>query len=235
MQLLLVEDKTRLADALKTVFARQGWSTDIAGDGPTGLDYALLGNYDVIILDIMLPGFDGFELLRRYRKEQRATPVLLLTARDDVRDKISGLDLGADDYLTKPFEAGELLARIRALTRRSGEVVLDTLQVGKTVLDLHSGELSYGGEGTQTSVRLTFKELELCRLLMSNIGQIFPKIQLMEKFWGLDASNEENSVEAYISFLRKKLDYLHSDLQISTIRKLGYRMEQADEHPIGEH
>ena len=225
MNILIVEDQRRLADALAAIFAAEGYQVDSAYDGPSGLDYALLGDYDVVILDIMLPGFDGFEVLRQMRKEKRSVPVLMLTARDELSDKVSGLDQGADDYLTKPFEAAELLARVRALSRRTGEVVLNTLQAGQTVLNLDSGDLNCG----DSSVHLSFRELELCRLFMSNISHTFPKSQLLDKLWGLDSNADENSVEAYVSFLRKKLDFLESDLHISTIRLLGYRMELTKE------
>jgi DNA-binding response OmpR family regulator len=222
MNILIVEDNKRLAEALGAILEKQGWSTDLVYDGQSGLEYAQLGSYDALVLDIMLPKLNGYEVLQQLRAEGNATPILMLTARSETRDKVAGLDLGADDYLTKPFEPAELLARLRAITRRTGDVVLDTLTVGDTTLELDSGDLLRDS----ARVHLSTREFDLCKLLMSNPGQVFSKMHLLERIWGLDSSADENSVEAYVSFLRKKLAYLHSDLSVTTIRGLGYRLEQ---------
>ena len=177
-------------------------------DGADGLDYGLSAQYDAIILDVMLPKLDGFEVARRLRAAHVSTPILMLTARDEVPDKISGLDCGADDYMTKPFDSGELLARVRALTRRQGEVIGNTLTVGDLTLRLDVRCLICG----DSSVRLGFKEFEVLKLLMSNL-------------WGLESEAEDNNVEVYISFLRKKLNFLGSSVTIGTVRKVGYFLE----------
>jgi len=225
MNVLIVEDNKRLAEALGAILEKQGWSTDLVFDGQSGLDYAQLGTYDALVLDIMLPKLNGYEVLQRLRADGNATPVLMLTARSETRDKVAGLDLGADDYLTKPFEPAELLARLRAITRRTGDVVLDTLTAGDTTLELDSGDLLCG----TGRVHLSTREFDLCKLLMTNPGQVFSKMHLLERIWGMDSEAEENSVEAYVSFLRKKLAYLDSDLHVTTIRGLGYRLEQGQE------
>ncbi len=169
----------------------------------------------------MLPKVDGFEVARRLRAAHISTPILMLTARDDVSDKIGGLDCGADDYMTKPFDSGELMARVRALTRRQGEVIGDVLKVSGLSLECSSRLLSVG----ERSVRLGFKEFEVMRLLMVNSRSVVSKETLIAKIWGLDSEAEDNNVEVYISFLRKKLTFLGSDVAISTVRKVGYYLE----------
>ena len=192
-------------------------------DGTDGLDYALSGQYDAMILDVMLPKMDGFEVARRLREAHSPLPILMLTAKDEVSDKISGLDRGADDYMTKPFDAGELLARVRALTRRQGEVVGNSMTVEDLNLRLDARCLVCG----ENSVRLGFKEFEIMRLLMSHFGLIVPKETIISKVWGLESDAEDNNVEVYISFLRKKLSFLGSKLSIRTTRKVGYCLEVA--------
>ena len=169
----------------------------------------------------MLPKVDGFEVARRLRSAHISTPILMLTARDDISDKIGGLDCGADDYMTKPFDSGELMARVRALTRRQGEVLGDVLKVGDLSLECSSRLLRVG----ERSVRLGFKEFEVMRLLMVNSRAVVSKETLIAKIWGLDSEAEDNNVEVYISFLRKKLAYLGSRIAISTVRKVGYYLE----------
>lgn len=225
MRILIVEDETRLAETLRQLMEDQRYQADMVGDGADGVDYGLTGQYDLIILDVMLPKVDGFEVARRLRSAHISTPILMLTARDDISDKIGGLDCGADDYMTKPFDSGELMARVRALTRRQGEVLGDVLKVGDLSLECSSRLLRVG----ERSVRLGFKEFEVMRLLMVNSRAVVSKETLIAKIWGLDSEAENNNVEVYISFLRKKLAYLGSRIAISTVRKVGYYLEHPGE------
>lgn len=225
MRILIVEDETRLAETLRQLMEDQRYQADMVGDGADGVDYGLTGQYDLIILDVMLPKVDGFEVARRLRSAHISTPILMLTARDDISDKIGGLDCGADDYMTKPFDSGELMARVRALTRRQGEVLGDVLKVGDLSLECSSRLLRVG----ERSVRLGFKEFEVMRLLMVNSRAVVSKETLIAKIWGLDSEAEDNNVEVYISFLRKKLAYLGSRIAISTVRKVGYYLEYPGE------
>ena len=224
MKILVVEDEVRLAEALSQIMQEQKYQVDVANDGNDGLDYALYGDYDVIVLDVMLPGKDGFEVVRSLRAAKVQTPVIMLTARDDVRDKIRGLDKGADDYMTKPFVPEELLARIRALSRRQGEVLLEEISMEDLTLSLSTNDLLCGAK----SIHLAFKEFEIMKILLSNQKAIVSKEMLISKVWGDDSDAEDNNVEAYISFLRKKLSFLGSSVQISTIRKVGYRLESGN-------
>ena len=225
MRILIVEDETRLAETLRQLMEDQRYQADMVGDGADGVDYGLTGQYDLIILDVMLPKVDGFEVARRLRSAHISTPILMLTAQDDISDKIGGLDCGADDYMTKPFDSGELMARVRALTRRQGEVLGDVLKVGDLSLECSSRLLRVG----ERSVRLGFKEFEVMRLLMVNSRAVVSKETLIAKIWGLDSEAEDNNVEVYISFLRKKLAYLGSRIAISTVRKVGYYLEHPGE------
>ena len=222
MRILIVEDEVRLAEALDQIMTENKYTADVVHDGEAGLDNALSGIYDVIVLDVMLPKRNGFEIVRELRAQKNQTPVLLLPAKDEVQDKVTGLDCGADDYLTKPFFTEELLARIRALSRRQGDVVLNELAFGDLTLNLAAYTLQCGTK----SVRLGLKEFEVIRLLMSNPNIILSKETLLLKIWGSESDAEDNNVEAYISFLRKKLIFLNSTVQISTARKLGYQLEE---------
>ncbi len=224
MRILIVEDEIRLADTLGQIIMEQKYQTDIVHDGETGLDYALSGQYDVIVLDVMLPKINGFDVVRKLRQNKNATPVLMLTARDEVRYKIEGLDYGADDYMTKPFVPEELLARIRALSRRQGEVLIETLNFSDLTLQLDTYMLQCG----KKSIRLGYKEFEILKLLMSNPGMVFPKESILIKIWGSESDAEDNNVEAYISFLRKKFNYLGSIVSIGTVRKVGYHLEESN-------
>lgn len=221
MRVLIVEDERRLAEALGQIMTEQRYQADLVFDGADGLDYALTGQYDVIVLDVMLPKLDGFQVVNRLRCAHVSTPVLMLTARDEISDKISGLDCGADDYMTKPFDAGELLARVRALTRRQGEVQGEELCVNDLTLSLSTRALTCG----EKSVRLGFKEFEVLQLLMSTPRAVVPKEDIISKVWGLESEAEDNNVEVYISFLRKKLAFLNSRVSIGTVRKVGYHLE----------
>ena len=223
MRVLVIEDETRLAATLQDLLELNGWTADVRHDGESGLDDALTGIYDVILLDVMLPKLDGFTVLRRLREAGNATPVLMLTARDQVADKVAGLDQGADYYLTKPFDPKELLACVRALARRQPELrSTDTLEFGGVKLDKNSFTLSCG----ERSVRLSRKEFDICELLMLNRGLVLTKESLLLKIWGYESDAEDNNVEVYISFLRKKLAHIHAKVRIRTIRMVGYCLEE---------
>lgn len=218
MTILLVEDEVRLAAALIELFHAEKYLADHADNGEDGLYAALQKDYDVIVLDVMLPKMDGFAVVHALRRAGKKTPVLMLTARDEIRDKIEGLDQGADDYMTKPFVPEELLARVRALSRRQGEVLLDELRFGDLCLSLATNELRAKGQG----VRLAYKEAELLKLLIANKGVILSKETILRKLWGDESDAVENNVEAYVSFLRKKLGFLQSSVRIQAIRRQGY-------------
>ena len=220
MQVLIVEDDVRLAQAVGKILEENGYQVDMVHDGQSGLDYAESGIYDVVILDVMLPKMDGFEVSKELRRKGVETPVLMLTARGTIPDKIEGLDSGADDYMTKPFSPAELLAHLRALTRRQGQVVFETLEFGDLKLNIESHDLSCGAK----SINLSFKEFSIINILMANKGQTVSKELLISKVWGVESSAVDNNVEAYISFLRKKLKFLGSTAQIETLRKVGYRL-----------
>ena len=220
MNILVVEDERNLADAIARILRGASYNADVCYDGRAGLRAGLSGSYDAAILDVMLPGMDGTELVHELRRHDVSTPVLLLTARTSTEDKVRGLDAGADDYMTKPFEAQELLARLRALTRRRGEVLIDEVDFADLTLDLTTHDLSCGA----SSVHLSGKEFEVMRILMASSSRVVSKQDLLARVWG-DTDASENSVEAYISFLRKKLGHIGSKVQITTLRMLGYRLE----------
>lgn len=221
MRLLIVEDERAMAEGLCALLERQGYAADPVFDGVSGLDCAMSGLYDLIVLDIMLPKMDGLEVLTRLRNARVETPVLMLTARSSVEDRIRGLDHGADDYLTKPFDTGEFLARVRALTRRKDVPLEEELAFGDIRLDRRRLELCRGEE----RLRLGPKEFQVMECLLMNKNQIVSRNLLCEKVWGLLNESEYNNVEVYISFLRKKLRALHSDVQIRTLRNAGYFLE----------
>ena len=224
MQILIVEDEVRLADALAQILREQKYMVDAVYDGRDGFDYAASGQYDVIILDVMLPSMDGYQVVRKLRDQHIQTPVLMLTAKDELRDKVHGLDCGADDYMTKPFAPEELSARNRALSRRQGDVVLEEMTFDDLTLNLSTYDLTRGAK----SVHLGYKEFEVLRILMASPHTIVPKDDLINKVWGAASSAEDNNVEAYISFLRKKFYFLGSRVQIGTVRKVGYRLEVSE-------
>ncbi len=226
MRVLIVEDEVRLAATVQDLLELNGYTADVCHDGESGLDNALTGIYDVVLLDVMLPKLDGFSVLRRLRAEGSATPVLMLTARSEVTDKVEGLDCGADYYLTKPFEPRELLACIRALTRRQPEIrSTDAMEYSDLRLEKSSFTLFCG----QRSVRLSRKEYDMMELLMLNRERVLTKETLLLKIWGYESDAEDNNVEVYISFLRRKLTHLHSLVRIRTIRMVGYCLETAGE------
>ena len=224
MRVLIVEDEVRLASTLQDLLELNGYTADVSHDGESGLDNALSGIYDVVLLDVMLPKLDGFTVLRRLRAEGNATPVLMLTARSELSDRVEGLDCGADYYLTKPFEPKELLACIRALTRRQPELRnTDVLEYGDLKLIKNSFTLSCGDR----SLRLSRKEFDMMELLMLNRELVITKENLLLKIWGYESDAEDNNVEVYVSFLRKKLEHLHSTVKIKTIRMVGYCLEKS--------
>lgn len=222
MRILIVEDEVSLADAITAILKKEQYFVDAVYDGRDGLDYALSGIYDLILLDIMLPKMNGLDVLKTIRENNISTPVMLLTARTEVNDKIKGLDCGADDYLTKPFNKGELLARVRALTRRKGEIPSNELTFGDITLNQSTYELSCG----TLSVKLGAKEFKIMQMLMFSQKSIISKDEFIEKIWGYDSEAEYNSIEVYISFLRKKLGAIKSVTQIKASRGIGYYLEE---------
>mgnify|MGYP001035348504 FL=1 len=225
MRVLVVEDEIRLAATLQDLLEMNGCTADVCHDGEAGLDNALSGIYDVVLLDVMLPRIDGFTVLRRLRESGSAVPVLMLTARSEVSDRVAGLDSGADYYLTKPFEPKELLACVRALARRQPELRGGVLTCGDLKLEKDAFILSCG----ERSVRLSRKEFDMMELLMLNQKQVLTKESLLLKIWGYESDAEDNNVEVYISFLRKKLSHLGSEVKIKTIRMVGYCLEGGGE------
>ena len=225
MRLLIAEDELEISKVLKMVLEQQKYAVDVVDNGADALDYILDGDYDGVILDLMMPRMDGIEVLRRLRAEHSTTPVLMLTARSDLSDRVQGLDCGADYYLTKPFEPKELLACVRALTRRQPELrQTDALEYGDLRLEKTSFTLSCGNR----SVRLSRKEFDMMEMLMLNRKMVITKEKLLLKVWGYESDAEDNNVEVYISFLRKKLEHLRSQVKIRTIRMVGYCLEAPD-------
>ncbi|QJD86627.1 response regulator transcription factor [Cohnella herbarum] len=223
MRILIVEDEVHLAEALSQILKKHHYSVDAVHDGQSGLDNALSGIYDLLLLDIMLPEVDGITILKTIRSQGISAPVILLTAKGEISDKITGLDYGADDYVAKPFSTDELLARIRAALRRKGEVIPeDSLKFGD--IELNTGNLKLACEGKE--LKLILKESELMELLITRKTAITSKEQIIEKLWGFDSEVEHNNVEVYISFLRKKIAFLNSSVRINTIRGVGYVLEE---------
>ena len=221
MNILVVEDERNLADAIVKILENEGYNAEATYDGKAGLTCAKSGLYDAIVLDVMLPGMSGYDVVNQMRHADVSTPVLMLTAKTSTEDKVAGLDAGADDYMTKPFEAPELLARLRALTRRRGDVLIDEIKFADVVLDLNTHDLRCG----EKSVHLSGKEFEVMSILMGSNSRVVSKQDLLTRVWGTDGEASENSVEAYVSFLRKKLSHVGSKVQVTTLRMLGYRLE----------
>lgn len=225
MRVLLIDDEEKFANALKQTLSEQQIVVDVAYDGHSGLDMALCGTYDLLIVDVMLPRLSGYEVIRALRDEGDSTPMLLLTARDAVDDRVEGLDSGADDYLVKPFATKELLARVRALTRRLGKVGgTETLCVRDFCLDLVSRTMTFRG----VPLPLSTKEFQLMELFMRNPDQVLPKVLILDRIWGFETTSDMNAVEIYIHLLRKKIHaHLHaldtsSGAVIETVRGIGY-------------
>lgn len=222
MRLLVVEDEKSIAEAIQALLADKGYSVDLVFDGDDGLEYILTGLYDLVLLDIMLPKRSGLSVLKRVREAGLETPIIFLTAKSQTYDKVNGLDLGADDYITKPFEADELLARIRLRTRQSSLIRTNELRLGNIRLNTDSHEL----ESKESSVKLSNKEFLLMEVFMRNAKQIIPKNQLISKVWGPSDNSEYNQLEVFISFLRKKLRFLKADIEIITTKGFGYSLEE---------
>lgn len=226
MRILLVEDEEYMAQAVAQVLEKNNYAVDLAHDGECGLDCGLSGIYDIIILDVMLPKLSGFEILKILRQQKIFVPVLMLTTRSETEDKVNGLDLGADDYLTKPFEMQELLARLRALARRRQEISLPSdCSFGDILLNPHTLSLYCGSQ----SFKLTLKESQLLEMLMDARGGVISKNRIIEKVWGFDSDAEDRHVEVYISFLRKKLKALDANTTIETVRGMGYALKAGKE------
>ena len=221
MQILLVEDELSLSRAIKRILEKHCYVVDAVYDGESAVDYACGASYNLIILDVMLPRLNGFEVIKVLREKNNNAPVLMLTARSTISDKVTGLNSGADDYMTKPFDTEELLARVGALTRRKGEVILNDLRYKDLTLDLNSAILNCGKE----SVQLSKKEFEVLKIFMTDPKMVVSTDNIISNVWGVDSEATDNNVEVYISFIRKKLKYLGSEVTIKKMQKLGYRLE----------
>ena len=220
MKILIIEDEKLLADSLKVLLEKKGFTVECVYDGETGEEYAETGVYDLLILDVMMPKMNGYQVARSVRSKRCATPILMLTARSGVEDRIEGLNAGADYYLTKPFDTRELLACVGALLRRQGNQV-DELSLGNTVLELATCNLVCG----EKKVRLSAKEFDVMRFLLRSRGAILSKEVILAKVWGYDSNAVENNVEVYVGFLRKKLTSIGSNVLITSVRRMGYQLE----------
>lgn len=223
MKILIIEDEAALADSLKTLLNGKGFQVEIAYDGEMGKDFAELGIYDLLIMDVMMPGLDGYQLASQVRAKHLGTPILMLTAKSDVEDRIAGLNAGADYYLTKPFDSRELLACINALLRRQGGHV-DVVTFGNTALDLASSMLICGDK----RIRLSAREFDVMRCLMQAGERNLPKETILSRVWGYDSNAVENHVEVYVGYLRKKLKSIGSNVLIVALRRMGYHLEVQD-------
>ena len=224
MRVLLVEDDKKLSAAICRLLEKERITADAVYDGNDGLDWALSSEYDAIILDVMLPGMDGFAVLRELRKEKVSTPVMMLTARTELEDRLTGLDSGADYYLGKPFESAELISCLHAITRRGTRAPIMELSYGNIALDPKDGKLK--NRESSAAVKLGAKEYQLMELFLRNPGQILEKETIHERIWGLESDAEYNNLEVYVSFLRKKLGFLDADIRIRVTRGVGYSLEE---------
>ena len=224
MRILLAEDEKELSNALVAILKHNNYSVDAVYDGADALDYGLSENYDVVILDIMMPKMSGLQVLEKLRGKGIHTPILMLTAKDELEDRIIGLDMGADDYLGKPFAMGELLARVRAMSRRKSEFTPDLIEVGNISLNKGNYELS----NVKSSLRLGNKEFQMLEMLMTNQKRLISTEQFMERIWGYNAEAEINVVWVYISYLRKKLASLDANVKIKAVRGVGYTLEESE-------
>lgn len=224
MRLLLAEDERELSEALTAIFEHNHYEVDAVYNGTDALDYILVGDYDGVVLDVMMPGMDGFEVLKKVREQKNDVPILMLTAKADIDDRVFGLDNGADDYLGKPFAAKELLARVRAITRRKTEALATKISVGNVELDEASGILT----GPKEEIRLPNKEFQMLEMLMNNPKQIISADRFLEKIWGYDTDSDVNVVWVMISYLRKKLTKSGANVQIKAVRNQGYTLEVLD-------
>ena len=224
MKILVIEDEVLLANSIKALLENKGFDVECVYNGEDGALYAETGVYDLLILDVMMPKMNGYEVARKVRFDRCTTPILMLTARSGIEDRLEGLNAGADYYLTKPFDSRELLACINVLLRRQGTQV-NELVVGNTSLDLGSCTLSCG----ENTVRLSAKEFDVMRFMMQSKGSVLPKEMILSRVWGFESNAVENHVEVYVAMLRKKLSYIGSNVRIEAIRRLGYVMEARDE------
>ena len=224
MRLLLAEDEKDLADALEAMLKHNNYSVDVVNNGQDALDYLMLDDYDGAILDVMMPQMDGVTVVKKLRENKKSTPVLLLTAKSEIEDKVYGLDSGADDYMTKPFVTRELLARVRSMTRRQATFTSNVLELGNVSLSKHTFELST----EKDKVRLSNKEYQMMEMLMRNPGNVIQTEQFLERIWGYDSDSEINVVWVNISYLRKKLKALDANVQIKATRNVGYTLEIVD-------
>ena len=228
MKLLLVEDQERMALALCEILRQERYEVDYCCDGLEGLEAIKSGVYDIVILDVMLPGMDGYEIAKNARKSGITIPILMLTAKTDLDDKVKGLDSGADDYLTKPFMVKELLARLRALCRRLIDVEDGILTFGDIALD--TGTLDLYCTANEQSVKLSEKEYRILEYLIANKGQILTRGQIAVKIWGFESDAEYNNVEVYMSFVRKKLSFIGAETKIKAVRGIGYELRCDNVH-----
>ena len=224
MRILLAEDERDLADALEAMLKHNNYSVDTVDNGQDALDYLMLDDYDGAILDVMMPKMDGVTVVQKLRENKKSTPVLLLTAKSEIEDKVYGLDSGADDYLTKPFVIKELLARVRSMTRRQATFTSNVLELGNVSLSKYTFELSTDKD----KVRLSNKEYQMMEMLMRNPGNVIQTEQFLERIWGYDSDSEINVVWVNISYLRKKLKALDANVQIKATRNVGYTLEIVD-------
>lgn len=220
MKILLVDDEMQLTDALEIILKNNKYNVDVANDGEEGLEYAMTGMYDAIVLDIMLPIIDGIEILKRIRNNKIKTPVIMLSAKTEISDKVNCLDNGADDYLTKPFSSEELLARLKAITRRKDNIDNNCLKFGDVLLNINSHELIKDNE----KILLGTKEFEIMEILFKNTNALTPKEYFITKVWGYDSDVEYNTIEVYISFIRRKLSALNSKVEVKSSRGSGYKL-----------
>ena len=223
MNVLLVEDSYMLADTLAAAFKQEHFMVDVAYNGLDGYDMASSGIYDAAVLDLMLPKLNGYEILKKLRQEKNQIPILILSAKSELDDKVLAFEYGADDYLTKPFETKELLMRILAISRRKGEIQGNILSCGNLNLDLRTCEIT--NADTKHSVQLAGKEFQLMEYFLNNQNQIISREQIIERIWGFDSNSEYNNVEVYVSFLRKKIAFIHANMRIRAIRGIGYTAE----------
>lgn len=227
MRILVVEDSARLADTLSDALTKAGYTVDVSSNGQEGYENAVSGIYDIVILDLMLPKMNGYEVLSAIRKEGQEVPVLILSAKTELEDKVDGFRLGADDYVTKPFEMRELLMRIQAIVRRRGGQEIVSLKSGNLELNTAACELVNCESGKK--MQIAGKEMQLLEFFLLNQNQVLEKEQIATKIWGYESNAEYNNVEVYVSFLRKKMKNLHADVRIRAVRGIGYIMEQAND------
>lgn len=226
MKILIIEDEYSLADAIAETLKKENFTTNIVTNGEEGENEALSDVYDLILLDVMLPNKDGFEILNSLRKEKIDTPVIMLTAKSEMCDKLNGLENGADDYITKPFHMREVIARIKVVLKRKANIEnTNVLEYSDLKLDLNSGKMS----SNNTEIPINGKELDLLEILLLNKNQIVNRETLANKIWGYNSEAEYNNVEVYVSFLRKKLKLLKSKVKIKAVRGIGYKMEEEND------